>query len=1065
MYTNSNDTRPSIRGQLLVGRQSPELRETLWELIGEAKGGDPLAPVTVVGPSSYVNLSLRQDLGRCNFANVRFIVMPVLSELLGGAALARTGRKPLPAVLLSVLVREVLAEATGPLASVRHHPATQASVRASFGELRQVGEKVLNVLAARGHVRADVVRLYREFRRKTGSEWYDSEDLAETAASAVHRDDVPGLEDLGSIVFYLPRDVSPAETKLMDALAQRQRCSVLLGTTGDAEADRPVRALARALIPLLGQPETAGQNHDKLPLLPNEARLHVAPNAHQELRWVIRRIVREAGEAGIPFHRMAVLYRMDNPYASLILDELRMADIPVAGPDRSTLADSAVGRALTGLLAMSGSDFRRADVMSWLTGCPIRPAGGRASGFNPSRWDSLTRKAGIVRGMDQWRDRLNLYAERLSEDAARLAGAEEITEARAERMKSEAAAAREALAFIEKLAEDVEPPVNRSTWGAFCRWADELLDRYLDRDIPDAEVAVLEKIRLALEELEAAVSINPGATLDEFRQTVEDSLGKTVGHLGVTGRGVFVSPVGGAAGMSFDRVWLVGMIEGGMPPPVRPDPLLPEPDWQAAGGHSRFAQRVAAERCDYLSAVATSPHRELSYPVADPASNRKAYPSRWYLEQASHLEGSPVESDSLRKLRDRPWLTVDDSAEHALIGADEASLADRHDYNLHRLLRWRHVGRRVPDHPFMQDETLSRATRLSLCRNQSRLTEYDGNLSSLAGEGGFHRKLRRAPVSATSLENWGTCPFRYFLGHVLRLGALETPEETTSITPLERGSLIHRILERFMKQVNEEKLLPAPGEEWSDTLRGRLFRIAGEEFSLAESRGVTGKPLLWKLEKQDILTDLETFFEEDSKLRSFHGTRGVLVEAGFGSGGGVPDVEDPETGIRFRGYIDRIDVGMDGGSVLVIDYKTGGASAYKGLKDDPIDGGRRLQLGVYSLAARRFLTDATELKAAYWFVTTRGGFGFHPPDYFDIHDAGVRERFRVGLSTVVSGITGGVFPANPGPDRYDGPENCKFCDFDSLCAARRTDQWARMKSDPIVSGYVALAEGSGEEGQ
>ena len=436
MHTSSNDTRPSIRGQLLVGRQSPELRETLWELIGEAKGGDPLAPVTVVGPSRYVNLSLRQNLGRCNFANVRFIVMPVLSELLGGAALARMGRKPLPAVLQSVLVREVLAEATGPLASVRDHPATHASVRASFRELRQVGEKVLNVLAARGHVRADVVRLYREFRRKTGREWYDSEDLAEAAASAVHRDDVPGLEDLGSIVFYLPRDVSPAETKLMDALAQRQRCSVLLGTTDDAEADRPVRALARALIPLLGQPETAGQNHDKLPLLPNEARLHVAPNAHQELRWVIRRIVREAGEAGIPFHRMAVLYRMDNPYASLILDELRMADIPVAGPDRSTLADTAVGRALTGLLAMSGSDFRRADVMSWLTGCPIRPAGGRATGLNPSRWDSLTRKAGIVRGMDQWRDRLNLYAERLSEDAARLAGAEEITEARAERMKS-----------------------------------------------------------------------------------------------------------------------------------------------------------------------------------------------------------------------------------------------------------------------------------------------------------------------------------------------------------------------------------------------------------------------------------------------------------------------------------------------------------------------------------------------------------------------------------------------------------------------------------------------------
>ena len=153
MQTNSTDTVHRKKGQLLVCRQSPNLRQTLWRLIREAKGGDPLAPVTVVGPSTYVNLNLRQDLGRCGFANVRFIVMSVLSELLGGAALARMRRKPLPAVLQSVLVREVLAEAGGPLASVRDHPATQASVRASFRELRQVGEKILNSLAARGDVR------------------------------------------------------------------------------------------------------------------------------------------------------------------------------------------------------------------------------------------------------------------------------------------------------------------------------------------------------------------------------------------------------------------------------------------------------------------------------------------------------------------------------------------------------------------------------------------------------------------------------------------------------------------------------------------------------------------------------------------------------------------------------------------------------------------------------------------------------------------------------------------------------------------------------------------------
>ena len=401
-------------------------------------------------------------------------------------------------------------------------------------------------------------------------------------------------------------------------------------------------------------------------------------------------------------------------------------------------------------------------------------------------------------------------------------------------------------------------------------------------------------------------------------------------------------------------------------------------------------------------------------------------------------------------------MTTDESAEHALVSIGDASLADRHDYNLHRLLRWRRSAIPLLDHPFAADGTLARAGELTLRRNQSRLTAFDGNLSSVARKAGILRGLHRAPVSATRLESWARCPFSYFLGHVLRLSALEAPEETTFITPLERGSLIHRILERFMTEVNEENKLPPTGAEWSDPSRRRLFRIAEEEFALAESLGVTGKPLIWNLDKQDIRADLETFIEEDANLRARYGTGYILVEEGFGHGG-APEVKEPRTGVRFRGYIDRIDVNTSSRSVLVIDYKTGGARQYEGLKNDPIDGGRRLQLGVYSLAARRLVAGAGEIRAAYWFTTTRGRFAFHPPEDADVQDDAVRARFQAALSTIVSGIQGGVFPANPGPDGFGGPENCRFCDFDSLCAARRTEIWERKKEDSLLSGYRLLA--------
>ena len=38
-----------------------------------------------------------------------------------------------------------------------------------------------------------------------------------------------------------------------------------------------------------------------------------------------------------------------------------------------------------------------------------------------------------------------------------------------------------------------------------------------------------------------------------------------------------------------------------------------------------------------------------------------------------------------------------------------------------------------------------------------------------------------------------------------------------------------------------------------------------------------------------------------------------------------------------------------------------------------------------------------------------------------------------------------------------------FCDFNSLCPARRSDHWQRKKFDPLISDYLSLS-GEDEEG-
>ena len=151
----------------------------------------------------------------------------------------------------------------------------------------------------------------------------------------------------------------------------------------------------------------------------------------------------------------------------------------------------------------------------------------------------------------------------------------------------------------------------------------------------------------------------------------------------------------------------------------------------------------------------------------------------------------------------------------------------------------------------------------------------------------------------------------------------------------------------------------------------------------------------------------------------------------------------------------------------MIDYKTGGASPYRALDTDVIDRGKRLQLGVYSLAARELFPEATSVRAAYWFTRTGSSLRFAPSQFLDIDDGDVRERFREGVETIVEGISGGMFAANPGPwtSRPDrsGPENCLYCDFHSLCPARRIDDWERKKSDSLLSSYLELSGQHGEQ--
>ncbi len=160
--------------------------------------------------------------------------------------------------------------------------------------------------------------------------------------------------------------------------------------------------------------------------------------------------------------------------------------------------------------------------------------------------------------------------------------------------------------------------------------------------------------------------------------------------------------------------------------------------------------------------------------------------------------------------------------------------------------------------------------------------------------------------------------------------------------------------------------------------------------------------------------------------------------------------------VRFRGSADRVDV-QDDGTLVVVDYKSGSASQFKGLcEDDPDKCGSKLQLPVYGYAARQVLgrPDAP-VRAEYWFIgpKDRGqqiGYLLTP---------GVEQRFGQVLTTVVDGIAGGLFPANVPEDQpWASFVSCPYCDPDGLGGKDRRVQWQRKKFAPELTAYLALTE-------
>ena len=998
----------------------------LRDTISAVKGGDPLAPVTVVVPSSYAGLSLRRLLaagdlgptpsGSVGLVNVRFLVAARVAELLGAGALAAQGRRPVSRPVRAEAVRSVLAERPLGFAAVATHPATERSLDRVFAELRACDDAALDRLAGQSRRASDVVALYRAVRSRLAA-WYDDRDLLDAAVAAI-RAGSPALADLGHLVVF---------------------------RVAAAGLDVPGDPVAAALVAALGPRATevvAG-----LDAQATGTAVVSVPDADEEARTVARAVVARV-RAGTPLHRIAVAHPGGHPYGPLLDQHLTAAGIAHNGPAVRTLAHSVTGTTLLGLVALAEHGLPRDDVIGWLSGAPVLdPASGEPA--PAAAWDTESRKAGVVRGLDQWNDRLAGHAAGLMERRKQLRDDPEVDEWRIRRYDERIDRTDALRAFVARLDESLRVD-HLVTWADFVGWARGLLAGHLGgparRDRwPEVEQQCWDAIAEALQRLSVLDGFGVAPELATFRRAIERELDVPAGRVGAFGDGVFVAPLPLLAGVDVDVVFVLGLVEGVLPGPTRADAMLSEAERSAAGGALGHGGRGLDEQhLAYLGALASArTERILVAPRADLSRNREHLPSRWLLATAAALAGSPgpVAGGALAELASTvDAITFVPSFRSGFRHADEP--ASPQDRDLAALARWDDQGGAALGHHLaLQHPRFGAGLEVEAARRSTDFTPFDGRVTAPD-----HELPASTPLSPTSLETYATCPRRYLLSRVLNVDALDKPEEVPSISPADRGSVIHAVLEDHITDVIAGR---------PRTL-DRLLAIGKHHLDEFERSGNTGRPLRWRYDRQLIERELRRFHLED------HLTP-LAAELEFGMGAEPPVRVALPNGreLTFKGYADRVDRAADG-TLVVTDYKTGRAENPRDFVADPVVRGTKLQLPIYGLAARdRFGDPTAPVRARYWFVSEKGAFRSVAVDL----DDATLDRFTQAVSVVVDGVTSGLFPARPGEATnwpVDGWSNCRYCDYDRLCPTDRGRQWERKRHAPDLAAYAELAEGTGQ---
>ena len=976
----------------------------------------------------------------------------------------------------------------GPVALL---PGFARALASTLAELRmqEADPPALARLSASGKDLAHLLQLFGEQLDEAAVA--DRTSLLQTGAAVLDGAGTDKFRGWPVLLLDVPIS-SPTEARFVETIAERASDALITVPQGD---ERTLAALDS--IPGAGKVSVAeedqGSSLNRLRSYlfssqrPREAEgdesvsFFSAPGEGRECTEIARRMLDEA-RRGTRFDQMAVLLRAPSSYAALLEAALARAEIPAYFTRGSRRPDPS-GRAFLAILACAAerlSARRFAEYLSLAqvpqldeSGAPLdgpRPwvpsedealappgtageaepeGGGEQVGPAPDRddspalegalrapwrWERLLVEAAVIGGEDRWRRRIDgLENElRLKRDAERSEDPESPRAAAADReLKNLRHLKTFALPVIERLA--ALPPQAR--WGEWLERLKGLASLVLRRP---------ERVLGLLAELEPMERVGP-TTLDQVRGTLAERLATLDRERPPRGYGrVFVGTPEQARGRSFAVVFVPGLAERIFPQRVGEDPiLLDKLRAQLSMGLAQQDDRVNLERLQLRLAAGAAERRiYFSYPRLEVAKARQRVPSFYALDVQRATRGRLPRFEELEVEARR-------ESEAALAWPaprDPNQAIDDMEYDLSvlgPLLRQPAGAARDGRARYLLELNphLARSLRARHKRWAKAWSGADGlcEASEMAVTALAPHRLRVRPYSATALQKFALCPYQFLLSTIHRLEPREEAVHLVQIDPITRGSIFHRVLADFMRQLQGSGKLPVTPSnlpEAQKMLDDTLDRVAGEQ----REKLSPAIPQVWRDGIEGIRTDLRGWLQRMAESRS------DWTPIHFEFGIGFPAAEDRDAasqlepavlpgGYALHGVVDVIERRTGASELRVTDYKTGRDRNQQGMV---MGGGEVLQPVLYGLAVGAAKNERVSQGRLY-FCTSAGGFAER---VVELHDV-TRQRASLVLGLIDRGVERAFMP--PAPKE----RACGWCDFREVCGPFEEIRFTRKNQEEL----------------